>query len=87
MSEAQKLWRVDVEEHRTWTFYVQGESKEDADEDAAILADDIDPAEWDDIEFGWSITPVRKNHQVHGPLWTGGPHGEWVDELTGVQDD
>ncbi len=78
MSE-RRLWRVDVEEQRRTTFYVQAASEEAAREDAAILADQVEPTEWDDIDSGWVMSPVQKHHQVHGPVWTGGLLGEWID--------
>lgn len=83
--DGQRLYRVDVEERRSSTFYVLANSQAEAETDAKVLGGELE--EWDEIEE-IDITTVpaaTEPDDEHQVVWAGGEGGQWWEwgELNG----
>lgn len=75
--DGQRLYRVDVEERRSSTFYILANSQAEAEADAKVLGGELD--EWDEIEE-IDITTVPATDEPdgdHQEVWVGGETGQW----------
>jgi hypothetical protein len=71
------LYRVEVEESRTWIIYVDAEDSESAENDAEELAMDFDADSVDTYSYARPID-VKYLRSID-EVWVGGEDGEYVD--------
>lgn len=71
------LWKATVTETREAVFYIRGEDREQVQEDADELADDISNREWTVEDTHVEVSLATDGMPGRGRIWSGGPDGDW----------
>ena len=81
-----ELYRVDLERVGQSTFFVLGDTKEAAEEDARIFAEEMQDEEIDWQQYIDLLPVDSRNVPPDAEVWTGGPGGDWttIGELSDV---
>lgn len=72
-TERTGLFRVDLEERRTLTYYVRANSYEEAREDVEEL--EFGDNEWNEVDRDFTIEPSQVAPKAGAWIWSGGPEG------------
>jgi hypothetical protein len=70
-----RIFKLDIEQHRTATIYVMADTKEAAKADAEELASTWN--EWDEFDLDWYLTE-RQPRLEDDWVFTGGPSGDML---------
>jgi hypothetical protein len=71
------LYRVEVEERRTWIVYVDSEDQRDAEDTATELVDGFEADNYEVEAHGFRVsnkTTIKKTAEV----WVGGEEGQFI---------
>jgi hypothetical protein len=70
------LYRVEVEEHRTWIIYVDADDDASAEAEAEELASSLEPDDVDYYTYAAEIDIVPNSAEAE--VWVGGDEGEFI---------
>lgn len=71
------LFRVDVERHLTATFYIEADSRLEAEEDADVLANEMPERDMNPSDTDYTISESESPEDGTW-VWTGGENGREV---------
>jgi hypothetical protein len=78
----QTVWHCYVVSEGAVEFYVAADTREEARRHATELADDFSDWGYDESVESVTETPIeRVDTRNLGPVWVGGEHGYWTEDL------